>query len=252
MFDEKEQKKILSDLQTLGLKEKESLVYLALLRLGEVGSSKIIKETALHGQYVYMALESLESKGLVWHVIKRGRKKFAAKSPDTLISLIERQKATASNLSEKLKEIVVLPPHQRFETYQGTESYLAHEFELLKNAPIGSELLVIGGTGDDFFQAMGKNLFEYEKLRAEKKVFVRYIGSEGQKKELLLALNERELFDYRILPGLFTGMVNTNIWPGVIGFNLYGSPVTAFVIENQTIAGSYKQFFETLWKIGTK
>lgn len=145
-----------------------------------------------------------------------------------------------------------MPPQQRFETYQGTESYLAHEFELLKKAPTGSELLVIGGTGDDFFQAMGKNFLEYEKLRAEKRISVRYIGSEGQKKELLRALNERELFDYRILPGLFTGMVNTNIWPGVIGFNIYGSPVTAFLIENQTIAGSYKQFFETLWKIGTK
>jgi sugar-specific transcriptional regulator TrmB len=252
MFDEIENKKILADLQSLGLKEKESLVYLALLELGEVGSSKIIRKSALHGQYVYDALESLEEKGLVQHMIKNGRKKFIAKNPSTLVGLIDRQKAVASSVAEKLKEVMIMPPHQHFETYQGNESYLAYEFEVLKSAPEGCEVLIIGGSGDDFANVMGKNLYEYEKMRIQKKISVRYIGSENQKKELLRSVNHRELFEYRILPGLFTGMVNTNIWSDSIGFNIFGSPVTAFAISNPVIAGSYKQFFETLWKLGVK
>jgi hypothetical protein len=44
-------------------------------------------------------------------------------------------------------------------------------------------------------------------------------------------------------------MVNTNIWPDSIGFNIFGQPVTSFVISNPIIAGSYKQFFETLWNM---
>lgn len=252
MFDENKNKEILSDLQALGLKKKESQVYLSLLALGEVGSSKIIKQSGLHGQYVYNCLESLEEKGLVQHVIKNGRKKFLAKNPSTLVGLIERQKAVASSVADKLKEIMVMPPHQHFETYQGKESYIAYEFEVLKNTPDNSELLVIGGAGDDFVKTMGSSLYEYEKLRLAKKVSVRYIGSENQKKELLQSKNHRELFDYRILPGLFTGMVNTNIWPTSIGFNIFGSPVTAFSISNPIIAGSYKQFFETLWRMGAK
>jgi sugar-specific transcriptional regulator TrmB len=252
MLDEIENKRILADLQSLGLKEKESLVYLALLGLGEVGTAKIIKKSALHGQYVYDALESLEEKGLVQHMIKNGRKKFIAKNPNTLIGLIERQKVTALAVSEKLKEIMILPPHQHFETYQGSESYLAYEFALLKASPNDSELLVIGGVGDNFTDAMGKNLYEYEKLRIEKRISIRYIGSESQKKELLQVKNHREFFEYTVLPGLFTGMVNTNIWPSSIGFNIFGSPVTAFSISNPVIAGSYRQFFETLWKLGTK
>jgi sugar-specific transcriptional regulator TrmB len=252
MFDGIENKKILTDLQSLGLKEKESLVYLALLELGEVGTAKIIKKSTLHGQYVYDALESLEEKGLVQHMIKNGRKKFIAKNPNTLVGLIDRQKVIASTVAEKLKEVMILPPHQHFETYQGNESYLTYEFEILKNAPDGSELLVIGGAGDNFATVMGKNLYEYERLRIEKKISIRYIGSENQKKEMLQSKNHREFFEYKILPGLFTGMVNTNIWPNSIGFNIFGSPVTAFSISNPVIAGSYKQFFETLWKLGTK
>jgi sugar-specific transcriptional regulator TrmB len=250
MFDENEKKQLLTNLQSLGLKEKESIVYLSLLELGEVGSAKIIKKSSLHGQYVYDSLATLEDRGLVLHLIKNGRKKFIAKNPSTLLGLIDRQKATAVAVAEKLKDVMTLPPHQHFETYQGKESYLTYEFEILKIAPVGSELLIIGGAGDDFASVMEKNLYDYEKLRLEKKISVRYIGSEDQKKELMQSKNHRDLFEYKILPGLFTGMVNTNIWPDSIGFNIFGSPVTAFSISNPVIAGSYKQFFETLWKLG--
>jgi sugar-specific transcriptional regulator TrmB len=252
MFDEIKNKELLTNLESLGLKEKEAIVYLSLLSLGEVGSSKIIKDCTLHGQYVYNCLESLEEKGLVSHNIKNGRKKFIAKNPQTLANLIERQKTLADSTIEKLKDIITLPPHQQFETYQGKESYISYEFEILKNAPTNCELLVIGGSGDDFLQIIGDQFYQYEKTRLEKNISVRYIGSENQKNELTKRKNHRELFDYKILPGLFTGMVNTNIWPGAIGFNIFGSPVTTFSISNPLIAGSYKQFFETLWQIGTK
>ncbi len=252
MFDEIENRQLLKDLEQLGLKEKEALVYIALLRLGEVGSSKIIKETSLHGQYVYQALESLEEKGLAGHIIKHGRKKFSARNPKVLTGLIERQRILTYTTIEKLAHIATLPTHQQFETYQGEESYITYEFELLENAPEGCELLVIGGTGDDFAKTMGNNLYAYEKLRREKMISIRYIGSEGQRRELMHGKNHRQLFDFRILPGLFTGMVNTNIWPENIGFNIFGDPATVFSISNPVIAGSYKQFFETLWKMGVK
>lgn len=252
MFDENEKKELLNNLQSLGLKEKEALVYLSLLELGEVGSSKVIKSSALHGQYVYMALESLENKGLVQHVIKQGRKKFMAKNPSTLVGLIERQKNIADKMVDKLKNMVVLPAQQQFEIYQGKDSFIAYEFGLLEKALENSQLLIIGGTGDDFFETMRMNLQKYEKIRLEKNIVVRYIGSEGQKKELLEEKNNRKLFEYRILPGLFTGIVNTNIWQDAIGFNIFGNPVTAFSISNSLIAISYRQFFESLWELGNE
>jgi len=249
MFDKKEELKVLEDLMVLGLSKKEAAVYMSLLKLGEVGSSKIIKDAELHGQYVYKALESLEERGLAQHVIKNGRKKFSAKNPQVLARLIDQQKALAENLASKLQEMMVMPPDQRFEVFQGRESYVAHEFEMLEKALGASELLVIGGTGDKFNETMGERLQAYAALQVKKNITVRYIGSEGQRTAMSQIHGRRKLFEIRYLPGLFTGQVNTNIWPNSIGFNIYGEPVTRFTIWSPVVAGSYAQFFETLWKI---
>ena len=109
---------------------------------------------------------------------------------------------------------------------------------------------VIGGDGDLFFKIMQDNIGEYEYLRDKKKIKVKYVGSENQKTLLLKSKGTRPLFNYRVLPGLFTGLVNTNIWEEHIGFNLFGSPVTSFVVRNKEMAKSYQGFFNTLWNIG--
>jgi sugar-specific transcriptional regulator TrmB len=248
-IDKNENNNIASDLKSLGLAEKEIAVYIALLGLGEVGSSKIIKKTSLHGQFVYVALYGLEEKGLVGHIIKHGRKKFSAKNPHVLERLAEHQKIIAQKIAKELNKIMVLPQEQEYEVFQGQESYIAHEFELLEKAPEKSELLIIGGSGDEFITHMKEELKRYERIRIQKKIKVRYIGSQDQMEYLKDNAKNRELFEYRVLPGLFTGMVNSNIWPDAIGFNIFGAPVTSFAIYNPVIAGSYKQLFETLWRI---
>jgi sugar-specific transcriptional regulator TrmB len=248
-IDKNENSEIRANLKSLGLREKEAAVYLALLELGEVGSSKVVKKTGLHGQFIYASLESLEQKGLAQHVVKRGRKKFSAKNPKMLVQLIDRQKRIAEEVAEKLNEMILIPARNEFEVFQGKESYVAHEFDLLNQSPDGCELLIIGGAGDKFSENMGDEIKRYEKLRVMKKITVRYIGSADQKEYLEKNNKTRLFFKYRVLPGMFTGMVNTNIWPGAIGFNIFGEPVTNFTISSSVIAGSYKQFFETLWKL---
>lgn len=248
-FDENQNNEIISGLQALGLKEKEALTYLALLELGEVGSSKIILKTGLHGQFIYQALSSLEKKGLIQHVIKRGRKKFSAKNPKTLARLVERQKTLADSITEKLFLLFSLPPEQNFEVFQGSESYIAHEFDMLHRAKEESELLIIGGSGDAFNEVMQFRLHEYTALQLKKHITMRYIGSENQRQAMSKLHGARKNFIVRYLPGLFTGQVNTNVWPDALGFNIFGDPITRFTLYSPVVAGSYRQFFETLWKL---
>ncbi len=249
---ENEDREISRELEKLGLKEKEAIVYIALLRLGEVGSSQIARETGLHSQFIYLALEALEKHGLAQHVVRRGRKKFSAKHPQALVRLVEQQKKSADALAARLEQFTSLPKEQRFEVFQGNTSYVAHEFDLLQEAPNGSEILIISGEGDRFLEEMHNRMGEYEALRLKKQVSVRYIGSHVQRDYLQSNVHKRELFSYRLLPGLFTGQVSTDIWPTAISFNIYSIPVTSFVVSNKVIAGSYKQFFETLWKMAEK
>jgi hypothetical protein len=83
---------------------------------------------------------------------------------------------------------------------------------------------------------MGENLKRYKQISESKNIQVRYIGSTGEKEVLEKQKQTRPNFDYRILPGLFTGLVNTNVWPGVLNLNIYGEPVTSFTLYNKEIA----------------
>lgn len=248
-IDEMRQGGFIKDLEGLGLDSKQARVFLSLLHLGEVGSSKIIEDTGLHGQFVYQALGELEARGLAKHVIKRGRKKFSAQSPHKLVALMDRQKSLASNLATELEQVITIPALSTFETYQGEEAYVAHELDILGQAPMGSELLIIGGKGDHFNDIMGGSLPDYVSLQLGRKVKIRYIGSEAERKDIPEMHGGRRDFEIRYLPGLFAGEVNTNIWPFAIGFNIYSSPVTRFTIMSEVVAKSYTQFFEALWKL---
>lgn len=234
----------------LGFSEKESLVYISLLQLGQVGASKIITATDLHGQFVYNALESLESKNLVHHAIVRGRKKFTANSPELLVAFTAQKQKTAESLAQNLNSLLTLPNPQQFELYQGEESFHLHEFKTVKEELPNSEMLVIGGVGDAYQKTHGKHFEEYEYQRLNKDISVRYIGSEVQRKTLEDHESNRKKFNFRLLPGAFTGEVNVVIYGDRVCFYTFGQPVVIFSIRNKKIADSYRQFFETLWKLG--
>lgn len=251
-FDKDQLENIQAQLQKLGLSAHQSAVYIALLSLGQVGSSKIIQMTGLHGQYVYQSLYDLEEKGLVGHIIFNGRKKFQAKHPSILSQIVEAQKDIANNVVQQLNNLLLLPPPQQFDIYQGEESYVRYEFQSLMTAEKGSLLCIIGGDGDHFVRIMGARLAEYERIRKRKEIQIHYLGSISQKEELTKMHKERAFFDYRLLPGLFTGLVNTNIWAEHIGLNLFGNPIVCFTISNRQVADSYRGFFNTLWQMASE
>lgn len=248
MFD----KTLLSELERLGLSRKESVVYLALLEHGSVGSSKIIEATELHGQFVYQALTSLEQRGLVAHAVVRGRKKFHATHPRTLVRVAEQQVHLAEQVVEQLQSLTLAPSPSTFEIYQGQEAFVAHEEELLRSAATKSELCVIGGQGDRFIELMGNAYGPYEFLRRKKEIYVRYLGSVEQADALKRAQADRFLFEARVLPTSFTGLVNTNIWPERVNLNTFGTPITSFVLSSNEVAKSYRGFFEALWTLAKK
>lgn len=247
ILDEKDYYQLEQNLIALGLDAHEASVYLALLTLGQVGSSKVIQLTGLHGQYVYQALYELEKKGLVTHVISKNRKRFSAKDPNVLVTIIDQQKALAEKTTQQLQSLMTLPAPQQFEIFQGTDSYIRYEFQSLMQANKHTELCVIGGTGDHFPSIMSFHMPEYERIRNKKEISIRYLGSIEQREELETMKTRRPFFDFRVLPGLFTGLVNTNIWPEHIALNLFGNPVICFTITNHQVAESYKGFFNTLW-----
>jgi predicted transcriptional regulator len=253
IFDQTENKGLLKGLGDFGLSEKEAAVYIALLPRRDTGSSKLVLATGLHKQFVYNALTRLEELGLAKHVIQNGRKKFSANTPTRILSLLEEKKVSAQAIVRQLQEKFVGAHEQDFEVFQGESAFMAHQFDMLKRVEEDQEALAICGPSERFLEALGTGeTDEFEKLRVEKGLRVRYIGMEPMRERLAEMRKWRKLWEYRIFPGQSTGLVDTDIWPDNITFNIFGNPVLSFTITSKEIAHGYRQFFDALWNVSSE
>ncbi len=248
-IDEVKDKDLLKQLENIGLSEKESRVYMALLPRRDVGSSKIITATGLHGQFVYDALERLEKLGLAKHVIANGRKKFSANPPLRLLSIVEEKRLAAQHIAKQLQDRYSGKHEQDFEVFQGETAFMMHQYDMLDRIALDSEVQAICGPSERFLFTLGAEADDFERRRIEKRMSVRYIGMEPQREALTEMRKWRQLWEFRIFPGQSTGLVDTDIWPDNITFNIFGDPILSFTITNKVVAEGYKEFFESLWAL---
>lgn len=253
MSENTDESVISAKLVGLGLSEKESRVYLALLPYRDIGTSKIIRMTGLHGQFVYNALAKLEEKGLARHVVQNGRKKFSANTPNRLLSLAEEKKLAANALAKELQSRYAGEREQDVEIFQGDSAFVAQQLELLKRQPNDTVIEVIASETERYqttLEAEGA-WDEYLQILREKNIKTRYLGSAKQR-ERLQALEKTEQWTFRILPGHATGLMNTDIWYDNIALNTFGNPVLCITVSGKEIANGYREFFETLWNLSGK
>lgn len=250
-MSEKIDKNIITNLETLGLSEKEALVYVELLgSSGPVGSSVLVRGTGLHGQFVYDALYALENKGLAKHSIVNGRKKFEATSPSRINNLIEEKRLMAEKTVDLLETIAKKPLGQEFEVYQGEKAYIDHQFEMLEKMNDGGEMLIISTDWGELFTDKRFDFFgRYEKKRKEKNVVIRFILNEGLRSVSARAKKNRPGTDYRYLPE-HQSSSGICVFEESVDFYLMGEPITVFAFKSRKIAGGYRNFFEVLWGMG--
>lgn len=252
--DEIENRDLIKRLESFGLSDKEARVYVALLPYRDIGSSKLIRATGLHGQFVYDALEKLQEKGLARHVIQNGRKKFSAQSPNRLLLLIEEKRLAAQSITKELQNRFAGKHEQDFEVYQGEETFIAHQMELLRRAPVGSDYAVIASQTERYmatFEAYGM-AEEYEKLRAERKIKIRYIGAEAQRERLSRLEKEWPLWEYKIFSGLGVGQMSIEILSETVSFVVYSENILNFTLTSKEVADGYREFFNALWNLSGK
>jgi sugar-specific transcriptional regulator TrmB len=93
-------------LEEIGLSEKESQIYLALLQVDSESIQDLAKRTEINRTTVYPVLETLEKKGLVSEVQKGKKVEYVAAPPERLETFVERQKVVLEERAERLKDII--------------------------------------------------------------------------------------------------------------------------------------------------
>ncbi len=187
-------------------------------------------------------------------MIYNGRKRFSANPPQRIVSILEEKKLTAQTLVKQLQKQFVGGHEQDVEVFQGDSAFVMHQMDLVQRSRENGTLDVIASDSDRYKTLLTEHgvFDEYERIRISKKIKIRYLGSPSQRETLAAREKAQELWEYRILPGQTTGLLNTDTWSENVTFNIFGDPTLSISISGKEIAHGHQQFFETLWNLAKK
>ena len=171
---------------------------------------------------------------------------YRATSPDRLLQDAERQRLEALSGVRSLMRLYDQSPAGLVEIVRGTEEYIESEFEMLRSAKRGDFLDIVGGGGMEFVRIFSGRLEEWEHLRADKNIKLRYIGAgedvEHNRTESVIK-NES-----RVIEGI-GDIVNVSIRPHSVSFNIYKPEVITVRVFNEAAVESQRALFAVLWEV---
>jgi len=240
-------------LRECGLTQNESLVYLALLRIGKAKSGKVVKEAKISGGKVYETLYKLIDKGLVKSVSENKVKHFIANEPSTLISYVKEKERL---LHEKEKELVKILPS--LSSLKRSDEKL-ETVSLVKGLRGISSIMYKSLEGAKKIQIMGvisrKNV-RYNNFwrgwhaeRVKKKKRAQIIFSD-RNTDYFKHFNKQKYTEVRVIEH-FTPSAIMVVDNESFIFS-YKEEVTCIHIVSEDISKSFSEFFSDLWKISSR
>ena len=244
---------IVEELAVAGLSAGETRVYVALLELGSSTTGPISARAGISAAKVYPVLEKLLKKGLASFVFKNNVRFYSACSPNRLIDFLhKKEEALHKNLLEvegmlpQLKGLR-MPERYSVEMFFGLEGIKSAADEALEALSSGDEVLAAGlteGKGDVF----NRYWLSWNKKRLSKKVGCRLLFTGRSKYSKNYSKHPRTSIRY--LSEVYPAAIDV-MGDKVLIFT-YGDNPACVVITNREIAFSFKNFFESLWKIAKK
>lgn len=244
---------IAKELVSFGFSDKEAAVYLAALQLGLSSVQDISEKARINRATTYLIIDGLIKRGLVSSFIKDGHKKFAAESPDKLLSLIRLQK---KELEEKERELTaVLPKLLAIHNIDGNKPQIRY-LEGLEG--VASVMKFFEETEGEFVQIV--NADEVEQLRSFFQYRVRHLTSlrqHGTPYRALVVMNEPNFSKVVNLPGGEVRLIPSEKFPLKGDISVRGNTVFMYsfqekmigiVITSADLANTIRQLFNIAWE----
>lgn len=241
-------------LQELGLSLNESKIYLFLLKKGKSSSGPIIKETKISNSRVYESLNSLITKGLVKYIITKTGKIFEASEPNMFLEIEEERKKKIEKLIPNLNS---LKQTTQFETdtaiYEGFEGFKTAFKKIINDCPENESIFILGFSEQQFSNdSLRLFLSNMNRKSQEKKQKLKIILDQSSKQNLGKD-REKEIFsETRYMPKGYISPAAMDIFQDYVYIFLWDEQPFVFMIKNQKIADSFKQYFNVLWNIADK
>ena len=229
----------------LGFSPSEIKVYLHLLNSGSSYANRISSETGINRTNVYEAIERLISKGIVSFITKNKVKWVEAKSPESVLSIIDEKgdelDAMKNNILDDIKKLKTMPQKEFLEAgiFTGKKGLRMIFEDILEDKKpislIASQL--------QFKEFFGPYFELWHKQRIEKKIHQRSIFPY----KFSGKLEKREFLMYKFVDDKFTSPTTTIIYGENCLFIQWSKEPIAIKVKNEEISKSHLNYFNMLW-----
>jgi len=242
---------IIDALESFGLSNKESQVYLACLSLGDDTATNISIKSGLPRTLTYDLLERLIDLGLVSYSVKDKKKYFRAADPKELIRIIKDKETKIQDVMGELQKLNSLKGtiRPKVEIYEGREGIKTAANDIIHSDI--TEMYALSGEKSSI-AVMPVFFTKWHHERIKNKIFVKTIYNDSGVAKDRLKNRSFGMMDYRFAPMSIGNPVTTIIYKNRILMISWTEDPFAILIENEHFYNNYKQYFEQLWKIAKK
>ena len=239
---------IYQTLEQIGLNKKESDIYIALLKAGSIGATRISQITSINRVTTYGILDSLIARGFVVSLKKNSTKQFQAIKPSKIAQMLEQKKTQFDAITSDLENISFTEQKKKSVTlYEGKKAVI----ELM------TEIFGSGKTVHSFGNMEipeKKHYFETQNIRK----------IQLQKKTKIIGITNKiptekvdpnmwsNLTKVNIAPSLSKLTTWTYIWDGKVANVSYEKGLVGEVIEDEEFASTMMHVWNTLLLTCTK
>ncbi|KTD24436.1 TrmB family transcriptional regulator [Legionella maceachernii] len=243
---------VLPGLISLGLSEKEALLYMAALRMGPTTAQNLSLESGLKRATVYGLIETLITKGLMHVEIKGVRKLYVAESPEKLALLLENQKQTLNAIMPALVQdyLRCSPTVNTIKTYQGLSGIKLLYDNILITLKRGDEYLVISDQ-DKWYELDPEYFKEFMQKRSLLVPNIKLILQDNNKSHSHYCTQSKIVCEnsIKLLPAHMRLNINMVIYGHYVILVQIVEPFLAIFIENPHVAEMHRSLFNTIWEL---
>jgi len=236
--------KISNTLESIGMNKNEILIYLDLIKVGSSSAHDISKRTKIHRPNVYDTLDKMIKKGIVTSSIEDNHKVFFPIEPKNLLEYLKQKEF---ELQEAVPEIekfrAVAKKDRRIEMAEGIRAFRIIFNDLLEK----NKDIFVYGIPKDAVEKVGGFINDFHERRIQKGIIMKHIYNQDAGRRIKY-LNEMPCTEARYLPSTYDTTIMTMICGDTVLLTFWEEPIFTIIIENETIAKAYKQYFEIFWE----
>jgi sugar-specific transcriptional regulator TrmB len=235
-------------LQVLGLNDKESAVYMALLQLGRVSAYSIATKSSLKKPTTYVILDELIKKGLVVRIPKEKKQLYIARPPEEAFAVAQEKLDLAK---KKLPEILALTKGEAtkvstiyFEGLRGIRQTMEYGFKEMR----GKEIVGFYAIAPEDDAELNEYFREWNEKRHSLGIAMRGIAPEHANLKEYRDNDAALSREFKVVPyEQFSSEIAIDATDTAVRIQDYKN-LQGIVIENREVTKTVREIFEMAWK----